>query len=283
MIHSISPDIEQAVHLFFADHFLDEQGAKFYRVGMEEIKKEFRKKALLFHPDRAILLGKSRGLLEKKFKEITDAYGILKAALADDYLIVRSPFVPKPNMGYHRAETVSRPSPPKAAPHSGKASPASAGTRPKDTSASPRPFQRQHRQSFFFKGTLPRRKLRLGEYLFYKRVITWHTLIQAIVWQHRVRPRLGQIALDLNYMDPQDVYAILKNRRFREPFGRAAVRLGFLDDYRRFVLLGRQRSFNLPLGKFFIDARILDKAAIDQHILENRLHNFYCNRELRRL
>ena len=122
---------------------------------------------------------------------------------------------------------------------------------------------------------VPHRKLRIGEFLFYKQIIAWHTLIQAIVWQHRVRPRIGRIALDLNYLGPRDIATLLRNRRYREPFCRAAVRLGFLDDYQRIVLLGRQRNYHLPLGKFFLDARILDEKALEQYVRENRIHNFY--------
>lgn len=284
MIHAVNPNLEKAVHLFFADHFLNAQGAPSYRIGMEALKKEFRKKAMRFHPDRATLLGVNRGLLEEKFKEITDAYGILKAAVADDDLIVRSPLRPAgQDSGSIRRENFSRTSPPDAPPHTGKTSHPHAKAERNATSTNAGPFEQRHRRSFFFKGPLPRRKLRLGEYLFYKRVITWHTLIQAIVWQHRVRPRLGQIALDLNYMDASAIHTILKYKHFKEPFGRAAVRLGFLNDYRRYVLLGRQRSFNLPLGKFFMDAQILDQASMEEHLLENRLHNFYCNSHLRAL
>lgn len=124
---------------------------------------------------------------------------------------------------------------------------------------------------------MPHRKLRFGEFLFYKQIIAWHTLIQAIVWQHRVRPRIGRIALDLNYLEPRDIVTLLRNRKYREPFCRAAVRLGFLDNYQRIVLLGRQRNYNLPLGKFFLDARILGEEALEHYVHENRIHNFHAD------
>ena len=264
MIHPTSPDLEQAVHLFFSDLFLEDQAGRSHRIGMADIKKEFRKKAMLYHPDRAALLGENKGQLEEKFKQISDAYGILKSALTNNYIVIKSP-ASSPKQ--HANVNFSSPIDPSFV------RPAASN---RHFSGNTRAF-RKPKKSFFHKGMVPLRRLRFGEFLFYKQVISWHTLIQAIVWQHRVRPRIGHIAVELNYMEPQDILTVLKNKNSLEPFCRAAVRLGFLDDYRRFVLLGRQRSYNLPLGKFFLDAQILDNAALEHHVHENRIHNFYYN------
>jgi curved DNA-binding protein CbpA len=270
----MTPDLQQAIHLFFADSIFSGSCSPPYRIGMADIKKEFRKKAMLFHPDRAELLGENKGLLEEKFKQISHAYGILKSELDEKGLILRPHTFDKPKASTEQRTSFNRP----------------AGRKPNATSQKPagRPYVRsnkftrsdthfQHSQEkpFFFNGRVPKRKLRLGEYLFYRRVIAWSTLIDAIVWQHRVRPRLGQIAIELNFLERQDILDILKNKTFKEPFGRAAVRLGFLNDYNRFVLLGRQRSYNLPLGKFFLDFHILNETAIERHVQDNRIHNIH--------
>lgn len=257
----MTPDLQQAIHLFFADKIFNTSGPLLYRIGMADIKKEFRKKAMLFHPDRAEFLGESKGLLEEKFKQISQAYGVLKSELDDKYLILR------PNSS---GSSVA----------SGKRSSSVRNTdagKPYTTTCQ-KPIHNNQGKQFFFNGVLPKRKLRLGEYLFYRRVIAWSTLIDAIVWQHSVRPRLGQIALDLNFMAPQDIMEILKNKSFKEPFGRAAVRLGFLTDYRRFVILGRQRRYNQPLGKFFLDFHVLNQTALDRYVRENRIHNIHCQK-----
>lgn len=291
MIYSMTPDIQQAVSLFFADQLYGQTASPVYRIGIDEIKREFRKKALQFHPDRAEYLGKNKGQMEEKFKQINHAYGVLKSALDDDYLILRPQTVftgtaaarrrrePGPDFSRKqtyrtrnqhqnqnrtwRKKTAKRPGADKTRPDKSK---------PQD------PYQKNRRKHYFFEGSIPKRELRLGEYLFYNRIIAWRTLISAIVWQHRMRPRLGQIAMDLNYMAPQDIMTILKNKKFKEPFGMAAVRLGLLDQYKRFVLLGRQRSFNFPLGRYFLDYNILTETSLEQHIRENRIHNLHYNK-----
>jgi hypothetical protein len=276
----MTPDLQQAIHLFFADKIFDVSAPPLYRIGMADIKKEFRKKAMLFHPDRAELLGESKGFLEEKFKQISHAYGVLKSELDDKYLILRPkifncPAEPKEQRASFHDTANAKPyvatgQKQTGEPHAGQKEFTPGGTH----------FRNTHGKQFFFNGMVPKHRLRLGEYLFYRRAIAWSTLINAIVWQHRVRPRLGQIALDLNYLEHQDIMEILKNKTFKEPFGRAAVRLGFLNDYHRFVLLGRQRGYDLPLGKFFIDFHVLNETALERYVQENRIHNIHYNKRV---
>ena len=228
MTEPMPVELQQAIQLLFADKSLNAAGPSVYRLGIVDIKREYRKKALLSHPDRAELLGESRGHLEEKFKEINNAYGLLKSEFEDKYFILRIKSVPRP--------------------------------------VSPK-------KHFFFNGTLPKRNLRLGEYLFYRRVISWGTLINAILWQSRARPRLGEIALDLHYLEQRDILEILKKKNLNEPFGEAAVRLGFISAFHRFVLLGQQRRYGLPLGKFFVDLHLLNEADLKRYVQENQLHN----------
>lgn len=257
MTEPLPEELQQAVQLLFAGISFKASGPSFYRLGMVDIKMEYRKKAMLFHPDRSVLLGENRGLLEEKFKQINHAYGILKSEFKEKSFILRLKSVVPPVTSGNQGSGDSEAKRGRAAP-----------------------VQKAPVPEFFFNGALPKRALRLGEYLFYRRVISWGTLINAIVWQYRNRPRLGAIALQLNYLNPQDIGAILKGRLLNEPFGQAAVRLGFISDYRRFVLLGRQRRYGLPLGKFFLDLQIFHEAELEQYLQENRLHNSLYNKSI---
>ena len=276
----MTPDLQQAIYLFFSDKIVNASGPPFYRIGITDIKKEFRKKAMLFHPDRAEFLGESKGFLEEKFKEISRAYGVLKSEFDGKCLVLRPGRFNRSAAPGERKASVNT--------TAGSRSYAAPGQRPADRPEAGQKefarrgthFQSHERKLFFFNGMVPKRSLRLGEYLFYRQVIAWSTLIDAIVWQHRVRPRLGQIALELKYLMPPDIMEILKNKTFKEPFGRAAVRLGFLDDYHRFVLLGRQRSYNQPLGKFFLDFHALTESALNRYVQENRLHNIHYSKRV---
>lgn len=252
MTEPMPTELQQAIQLLFADISFKASGPSFFRLGLVDIKKEYRKKAMLFHPDRSELLGESRTLLEEKFKQINHAYGILKAEFKDKYFILRLKSVVRP-----AAPRKQTPKPESSTAKSGREAPAQKG-----------PVK-----EFFFKGALPKRSLRLGEYLFCRRVISWETLIKAIAWQYRYRPRLGEIALDLNYLNHRDIREILKKKNTNEPFGQAAVRLGYISDYHRYVLLGRQRRYGVPLGKFFLDLKILTETELDRYVQENRRHN----------
>ncbi len=280
MNQTLSPDLLQAVQLFFADQLCRTEGnLATYRVGMDEIKREFRKKALEFHPDRAAFLGKSRGLLEEKFKEINEAYSLLKEALIDKYLILNpnampasSPLRRKTDLKHPQAARRHR-----TATHVHAQRTASARG-PIFTGHTPH-RRKTDRPPYFYSGMLPRRKLRFGEFLFYNQIIAWQTLIDAIVWQYHVRPKIGQIAIDLNYLARHDILHILREKNLKERFGKAAVRLGLLDNYKRFVLLGRQRSYNLPLGRFFLENKILNDLTLAEQIQQNKQHNIRFNRQ----
>lgn len=266
-------ELQQAIQLLFADKSLNTAGPSVYRLGIVDIKKEFRKKAMLSHPDRAELLGKSRGHLEEKFKQINHAYGLLKSEFEDKYFILRIKSVP-------RGASLRKPGNPFKSAPAGQPTTRSAAAGHGEDEA---PFQQKSKEHFFFNGMVPKRHLRLGEYLFYRGVISWGTLINAIVWQHHARPRLGEIARDLHYLEPRDIVEILRSKSSHEPFGQAAVRLGFISPFRRFVLLGEQRRYDLPLGKFFLDHQLLNEAELKRYIQENQLHNIRCYKKFRGL
>ncbi|MDZ4186025.1 MAG: DnaJ domain-containing protein [Desulfuromonadales bacterium] len=254
MTEPMPAELQQAIQLLFADMTFKASGPSFYRLGMVDIKKEYRKKAMLLHPDRSELLGESCRTLEEKFKQINHAYGILKSEFQDKYFILRIKSAPRP-------VSVRPPAAPARESRSGFSRQAA-------------PSQPKPGKEYFYTGSaLPGRSLRLGEYLFCRQLISWETLIQAIVWQYRHRPRLGEIALDLHYLTHREIRDILKRKNPSEPFGQAAVRLGLLNDYRCLVILGRQRRYGVPLGRFFLDHGIVTEAELDRYVQENRLHN----------
>jgi len=64
---------------------------------------------------------------------------------------------------------------------------------------------------FFYQGkNVPPHHLRLGEFLFYSRVISWHILIQAIVYKKQFDDRLmGQYFLDKRILSESDLHRYL--------------------------------------------------------------------------
>lgn len=68
---------------------------------------------------------------------------------------------------------------------------------------------------FFYQGAnLPSHPMRLGEFLFYSRIISWKTLIQAIVYKRQFDDRrLGQYFIEKRLLSEQDLQRYLALQR----------------------------------------------------------------------
>lgn len=129
------------------------------------------------------------------------------------------------------------------------------------------------RLNFFYHGDVPPRKFRFGEYLYYRGAISWQTLIDSLVWQYRQRPKFGEICVCMEYLKEHQVSSVLSNRKAAEMFGDTAVRLGFMDSYRRNVVLGRQKSYGTPIGKYFTEQGLLTQNQVGSFLKDLQVHN----------
>ncbi len=125
----------------------------------------------------------------------------------------------------------------------------------------------------FYRGNLPPFRLRLAEWLYYTGRVSFESLISALAWQYAERPKVGSIAVALGYLTHDSVNAVIRRRSLGEPFCGAAVRLGFLSDFERSVVLGRQRLMNQPIGSFFIERGIVDAAELERAVRDLWSHN----------
>ncbi len=131
-------------------------------------------------------------------------------------------------------------------------------------------------KSFYYTGPTPLRKFRFSEYLYYRGVISWKHLIESLMWQFRNRPRFGDIAISQAFLSSSMMSRILSCRKPKERIGDACVRLGFLSEYRRQAVMGRQRLFNLPIGRYFLEHGILSHSDIASYLADHQRHNFRC-------
>jgi len=115
--------------------------------------------------------------------------------------------------------------------------------------------------------------LRLGEFLYYSKKISWKTLINAIISQYQKRPKFGELCLNLGFLINHDILLIIKNLKRSEKFGECAVRLNYLTNYQQLVVLGMQKNYNYPIGKFFIDRRIFSYIILEELIAKQKDHN----------
>lgn len=210
---------------------------------MSGLKAVYRQKALESHPDRAVALACTPVALEERFKQINAAYRELH-----DYLENPGRFIliddRSPNR-HHWSEM-----------------------RTKKTASSPENFSCR-----FFKGTVPKRTLLFGQYVFYHGFISYRQLIDAIVWQKMRRPLFGSIARRWGWLDEAEVRTILGQRHRGEKFGESALRGGYLTASELRIILGRQRILQPKLGKYFVEQRILPVSVVETMAAELRHHN----------
>ncbi len=264
----------------------------------DSLKSAFRKMALQTHPDRALALGKNPGQLEAEFRRVVAAFDLLSAHLEKGKLWI-PPQAPNRPADKAKAAPPRKPATPPRRPASSpppgkKAKPGASGSpggpgnkeepkreqrrEPKqearqgafDFGASP---SRQPRVTRFWKGPLPERYLKLGQFLFFSGLIPARELIDAIWWQRRQRPVFGQIARDWGILTAEQVVRILSHRLPGETFGEAAIRLGCMTGFEQLAVAARQKNLQRPLGQFFLENGILLARELEEEISRQRRHN----------
>lgn len=186
------------------------------------IKDAYRCQAFKMHPDRAAALDQDEDILNDRFNTLTQAYECLIGAIKGDGRVLMrqsNSRASRRRPGYRKRAEKSGPNPGNDHFYSRKAS-------------------------------VPKRKLLIGQYLYYSGYISWKTLIDIIVRQRRDRPPIGQIALDCGLIDADQLWFILANRHVNEKFGDYAVRNEYFTQRNLLTLLYRQKKLQHPIGHY---------------------------------
>ena len=201
----------------------------------EGLKTAFRKKVLETHPDRAKVVGiDDEGIMNERFREVVHAYEKLSPLIeAKKRYILRQGGIKTNTWQESQKENVDH----------------------------------------FYEGVFPKRKLLIGQFLYYSGIISWRTLIEAIAWQRRQRPLIGRIALDWNLISSYDIKKILTGRDFGEKFGEFALRKGYITSYNLTALLGKQRILQRPIGEHFVERNILSAMELGRMVEKLQSHN----------
>jgi hypothetical protein len=222
-----------------------------------QLKSAYRKKALSTHPDRFAACGEEvQRLYSERFIKVRHAYDTLT-----HYLALREQGW---NWSTHRLNE-ARSTAPKTA--STQPPPASAWTGGSSTAGQEQPG------SSFWQKTVPRRYLRFAEFLYFNRVIPWTSFVNALVWQRRQRPRIGEIAQKWRWVSSTQVELLLRNRRPGEKLGEALVRHGFITPFALDVLLRHQRRIQKPIGLYFVRHGLMSEWDVGRFLLHQRRHN----------
>jgi hypothetical protein len=127
-------------------------------------------------------------------------------------------------------------------------------------------------RSDYFCGEVPARPMQIGLYLYYRGAISYNELIEALLWQRKQRPSIGNIARRWGWLSTDDVYEILRGTR-NGRFGDRAVAMGLLTPFRVQTLLNFQRSSQQRLGEFFLERKILKRTTLERLAAELAGHN----------
>jgi len=129
---------------------------------------------------------------------------------------------------------------------------------------------------------LPLRPMQIGRYLYYRGFISYRALIDAVVWQRKQRPIIGDIALRWGWLNSEAIERIIKAGGFQGRFGEKAVNLDLLSSFQVRVLLYFQHSQQERLGAYFVRHNILETEELERLAREQGEHNARVQEELLR-
>lgn len=121
-------------------------------------------------------------------------------------------------------------------------------------------------------GSLPPRPLPFGRYLYYRGIIPFRTLLDALKWQRGGRATIGSIAREWGWLSHSDVEAILSVRS-RGRFGENAVRCGLLNSFQVKLLLMNQKSRMRRIGQYFVVHNMVGRQQMEQLARDHQMHN----------
>ncbi len=212
------------------------------------LRTAWRLKALQTHPDRTTD-GAAKIRSNERFIEARRAYGLLQEYLGRRGLRRNPAAARAPGPGSHRS-----------------------GQRPQQGPRPPRPAA--HRQGDRRADVaIPRRRLRLGEFLYHSRVITYSALIETLVSQRRQRERFCEIVRRWNYLGELQVQTMLERRLPSERIGETAQRLRLLTPLQVRIVLTFQQSRQEPLGSLFVRSGLLTSHHLEEQLARLSDHN----------
>jgi hypothetical protein len=276
----------------------------------EELKRAYKRRVLETHPDRALALGRPESELAREFRTVTDAYRLLQEA-PDARLwvrprahpVARPPAArsPAPDPARARQETEARRAErtrraeqerQQEAARRAQAAAREAAARKVRQAAEDERGARARRVWTPSAGAvdwrhvvkprpMPRRRIRLAEFLYYSGRISWAAMVDAIAWQRRQRPAVGRIAVEFGFLTPLEVIDVISRRQragaHDVPFGEYALKLGMITPFERLAMVGRQVRLQRPIGQYFVERGLIGEHEFDdlrRQIVRHNLRHY---------
>jgi len=196
----------------------------------DHLRRAFRLRAFETHPDRAQALGVTAREATERFRAVSQAFEVLKELARDPGSLIKL------------KSLAAKPSAPPS-----------------------RPFVAAPQHDHFYRGPAPDRHLRVAELLYFTGRVSWRTMIDAIAWQRKQRPAIGELAVAWGLLTRSDLAHILAERsreRCLEPIGEFACRHGWLSRTDLSRLVARQRKLQRPIGEYFVQRGAITPLAL---------------------
>jgi hypothetical protein len=223
-----------------------------------DLKAAYRDAVRASHPD--LNPGVNPEVINAKFRKVTAAYELLS-----DFLVARAsirdssgPIGTSP--AYQKQASTHWPQQPS----------------PRNTNSARvrnEPIRPRNQNHHYYDGLMPTIGLKTGLFLYYSRKISFEDLTESLVWQRNMRPPIGELAVQWNWLHKHFVSVILSNVETYGQFGERAIKMGLLKEAQVKVLLRHQSLMQKPLGHYFITQRILTPQDIKESLAVMNLHN----------
>jgi len=225
-----------------------------------ELKVAHRAAAKATHPDLNHALHNE--LLNADFRKVTEAYNLL-----NDFLLARDSAQVSAE---HFNQQISKHKKPQWAPKTHTYRPSSTRIYRERESGFKKPKEQSHR---YYEGLMPTIALKTGLFLYYSGKISYEQMIEALSWQRTMRPPIGELAVQWNWLHKSFIEIVLKDVARGGQFGERAVSMGLLKESQVKVLLRHQLFMQKPVGHYFVTNRILTSEEIKESLLIMSIHN----------
>lgn len=225
-----------------------------------ELKAAHRVAAKATHPDLNHALHNE--LLNANFRKVTEAYNLL-----NDFLLARDSAQVSAD---HFNEQISKHKTPQWSPKTNSYRSSATRTYRERETFYKKPKEQSHR---YYEGLMPTISLKTGLFLYYSGKISYEQMIEALVWQRNMRPPIGELAAQWNWLHKSFIEIVLKDVARGGQFGERAVSMGLLKESQVKVLLRHQLFMQKPVGQYFVTNRILTSEDIKESLLIMSIHN----------
>ena len=227
-----------------------------WRLHLQAVKERYRQLAKKYHPDCNIQL-QDLAQSAEMFGKVHQAYQILSAFIRErDQAALQRPQARSSSTFDARGTQAKAPQT------------ESRGFRPRGPFSKPAKPARTP-NDIFYDGPLPTFPLKLGLFLYYKGVIPYAAVVQALIWQRKMRPPIGELSVAWGWLEPHFVSVIRSATEISGSFGERAVQLGLLTQSQVNVMILQQRLMQAHTGRYFVGKGYLTEFELNKYLREH--------------